>query len=77
MSEIHLFEVSASNMGRTANVSDSQPYVILDHDALPGTFNATTGDLEAARQLINGSTILLTLTIINAFNHECFRCVYY
>ena len=71
------FEAPASNMGRTANVADSSPDNILDHDALFGTFNASTGDLEAARLLINGSLVLqnpLTIDIVNDFNPEPVEC---
>ena len=71
------FEVPASNMWRTANVADLLSANILDHDALFGFFNATTGDLEDARLLINGSTFLsfpLTLSIINDFNPEPLQC---
>ena len=72
------FEAPASNMGRTANVGDNQAlYYTFDHDALFGTFNATTGDLEDLRLLPSGSTILsnpLILTIVNDFNPEPEEC---
>ena len=71
------FEAPASNIGRTANVADSQPTDILAHDALFGTFNAATGDLETQRLLINESTITttpLTLAIINDFKVEPLEC---
>ena len=71
------FEAPASNIGRTANVGDNQSDDILDHDALFGSVNPITGDLEDFRPLINGSTVLstpLTLTIINDFNPEPMEC---
>ena len=70
------FEAPASNMGRTANVGDNQAG-LLGRDALFGTFNASTGDLEDLRLLFNGTTILenlLTLTIINDFTVEPLEC---
>ena len=72
-----IFETPASNMGRTANVGDSQSANILDHDALFGSFIPFTGDLEDRRLLINGSKVPsspLTLTIVNDFNPEPLEC---
>ena len=74
---IVFFVAPASNVGRTANVGDTQPINILDHDALFGKFSATAGDLEDFRLLKNGSTVLnnpLTLTIVNDFNPEPIKC---
>ena len=71
------FETLASNMGRTANVGDNTATNIIDHDALFGNFNATSGNLEVVRLLLSGSTILstpLTLTIVNDFNPEPLEC---
>ena len=71
------FGAPASNMGKNASVGDNQATNILDHDALFGAFNATTGYLESFRLLINGSTVLstpLTLTIVNDFNPEPIEC---
>ena len=80
MSEINYnvsFEAPASNMGRTANVADSRPANILDHDALFGTFNSSTGDFEDRGLLINGLRVLLnplTITIVNDYNPEPEEC---
>ena len=71
-----LFEVPASNMGRTANVGDNTN-ILFDHDALFGNLNATTGDLEDLRLLFSGTTHLsspLTLTIVNDINPEHMEC---
>ena len=71
------FEATSSNMGRTARVGDNGAANILDHDALFGYFNTTTGDLEDVRLLVNGSknlSTLLTLSIINDFNPEPIEC---
>ena len=81
MSEINhfiVFEVPGSNMDRTARVGPSLTDNILRHDALFGTLNVTTGNLQDTRLLPSGSTVLqtqLTLTIINDFiveSQECF-----
>ena len=71
------FEAPASNMGRTAKVGDYRATNLLDHDAIFGIFNATTGDLEDTHLLMNGSRTLqtmLTITIINDFNPEPEEC---
>ena len=71
------FEAPASNIGRTANVGSNQTFNILGHDALFGTLNEITDDLEAMHLLINGSKILqtsLTVTIVDDFNPEPLEC---
>ena len=71
------FEAPSSNMGRTARVGNNTPENILDHDALFGYFDTTTGYLEDARLLVNGSKSLstsLTLTIVNDFDPEPVEC---
>ena len=71
------FEAPASNMGRTADVADSQATNLLDHDALFGNINPTTGDLEIERLLISGILALqppLMLTIVNDFIPEPLEC---
>ena len=71
------FEAPASNMGRTADVAHNLVRDPLNHDALFGTINATTGDLVDRRLLISGSRRLqntLTLTIINDDDIEPEEC---
>ena len=68
------YKTPASNVGRTANVADSSPANLLDHDALFGYFNPSTGDLEDIRHISNGSIVQLTVIIVNDFNVELLEC---
>ena len=71
------FEAPASNADRDADVGDNLAANLLDHDALFGILNATTGDLEDMRVLFSGSknlSTVLSLTIINDNRFEMLEC---